>query len=117
MEIDAISGSEHSANSWHYEENTMDLSFTTPVHQHEEVEDFRRSFLQRLESNDHLATNSAHRHLEPAELPSCATLALLAEATRPGFIAPCPWTKGPSNDDLFIVPSVLYDANITVTYQ
>ncbi len=42
IEVNAIAGSEHSSNSWHYQGNTMDVSCTTPVYHCEELEDFCR---------------------------------------------------------------------------
>ena len=40
--INAIAGSEHSANSWHYEGNTMDVGCTYPTYFCEDIEQFCR---------------------------------------------------------------------------
>ncbi len=42
IEINAIAGSSHSVNSWHYEGNTMDISCTTPLDHCVAIEDFCR---------------------------------------------------------------------------
>ena len=38
IQVNAIAGSEHSANSWHYQGNTMDVACTTPVYHCDEVQ-------------------------------------------------------------------------------
>eukprot|EP00095_Tigriopus_kingsejongensis_P009371 maker-scaffold732_size105256-snap-gene-0.15 protein:Tk09371 transcript:maker-scaffold732_size105256-snap-gene-0.15-mRNA-1 annotation:"hypothetical protein DAPPUDRAFT_226094" len=43
IQINAMAGSSHSSNSWHYEGNTMDVACTTPFYHCEELEDFCRS--------------------------------------------------------------------------
>ena len=42
IQINAIAGSEHSSNSWHYQGNTMDTACTTPVYHCGDLEDFCR---------------------------------------------------------------------------
>jgi hypothetical protein len=42
MEVNAIAGSSHSTNSWHYQGNTMDVSCVTPLNHCNELVDFCR---------------------------------------------------------------------------
>ena len=42
IEINAIAGSSHSVNSWHYEGNTMDVSCVRPLNHCNELVDFCR---------------------------------------------------------------------------
>ena len=42
IEINAIAGSSHSLNSWHYEGNTMDVSCVRPTYHCEELVQFCR---------------------------------------------------------------------------
>jgi len=42
IQVNAIAGSEHSANSWHYQGNTMDVACTTPTNHCNQLVDFCR---------------------------------------------------------------------------
>ena len=66
IEINAIAGSEHSANSWHYEGNTMDVSCVSPRNHCKDLENYCR-YLYDLVSCLQQGVNSADK------VPSCLT--------------------------------------------